>query len=50
LRKLRRDYPAYEVVAFSAVKREGRQDVLTWIDRATEAWMADRPASGETGE
>jgi GTP-binding protein len=38
LAELKRDWPAFEVVAFSAVTRDGERDVSRWIERVVDAW------------
>jgi GTP-binding protein len=50
LRALSRAYPAFAVAGFSTVKREGRAEVLAWIDRATAAWPGSRSVRDEAGE
>jgi GTP-binding protein len=50
LRALSRAHPAFHVVGFSAVGRDGRQEVLAWIDRTTATWSGNRPGSDKAGE
>ena len=44
--KLRRDWPAFEVIPFSAVTRDGEKWVTRWIGETVDAWVP----GGKTGE
>ena len=37
--KLRRDWPAFEVIPFSAVTRDGEKWVTRWIGETVDAWV-----------
>ena len=44
--KLRRDWPAFEVIPFSAVTRDGEKWVTRWIGETVDAWVP----GGKTGK
>ena len=46
LRTLRGEWGDLPVVGFSAVTRDGRRDILGWIDRVLAAWQDGGPAHG----
>jgi GTP-binding protein len=48
LRDLSRAHPGFDIVGFSSLKKEGRSEVMAWIDRTVDAWTGSR--AKPTGE
>lgn len=40
LAKLKRDWPTFDVVAFSALNRDGTKEITAWVERVAREWKA----------
>ena len=38
LAKLRRDWPKFDVIPFSAINRDGTKEITAWVERTAREW------------